>query len=92
LLIGSRIGLETNTMIVLGLRFLNPRILKMEEVLEEMQTTGMGWCRREKKMTQHISTLSPTGYWVCTLCRCRCSELNPPPEAKKINHLKLVYV
>ena len=57
-----------------------------------MQNTGMGWCIREKKMTQHISTLNPKGFWVCTLCRCRCSELKSPPIVKKLNYLNLEHL
>ncbi len=82
-------------MIAQGLRFLNPFIFnKMLEVMEQMQNTGMGWCRLEKKITQHISTLSPTGDWVCTICRCRCSELKPTPTPKKYkyNYLKLEHL
>ena len=52
-----------------------------------MQRYKTGWCNREKMITDHVSTLSPKGFWVCTMCRCRCSELKPVPRVKKINYL-----
>lgn len=59
---------------------------------DETQTTAVGYCRIEKKMTKHISTLNPKGDWVCTLCRSRCSELKSIPKAKRIDYLKMEHL
>jgi len=57
------------------------------EAGEQEQMEKYGWCIMEKKMTKHISTVSPKGDWVCTMCRCRCSELKKEPRVKKIDYL-----
>ena len=56
---------------------------KMEEVNQKMQRYKPGWCEREKRITKHVSMVNPKGDWVCTMCRCRCSELKVAPPVKK---------
>ncbi len=50
---------------------------------DQKQTHAPGWCKIDKMITKHISTLSPKGFWVCTLCGCRCSELKGVPRVRK---------
>ena len=50
------------------------------------QTFKQGYCRTEGKMTSFVSTLSPTGNWVCTTCSFRTKELLEEPMIKKPEH------
>ncbi len=44
------------------------------------QIQKIGYCKLEKKKTNFIQTLSPTGFWVCTSCRYRTSKLLKEPD------------
>ena len=36
----------------------------------EKQEVKKGWCPVCRRMTQHISTLNPVGFWICTNAGC----------------------
>ena len=48
----------------------------------EKQKHKKGWCPVCKAMTDHISSLSPTGFWICTSGGCYGHRDNKLVEKK----------